>query len=77
MATIRKKRRALLKEAGLEKGLQIRLWSDAGTASTNGMRVVWREMIRADWAKIGVRAKIVTYEWGEYASALKMASTRR
>jgi dipeptide transport system substrate-binding protein len=24
------------------------------------------EMIQADWAKIGVKAKIVTYEWGEY-----------
>ncbi|CAJ0965977.1 unnamed protein product [Ranitomeya imitator] len=24
------------------------------------------EMIQADWAKIGVKTKIVTYEWGEY-----------
>jgi dipeptide transport system substrate-binding protein len=24
------------------------------------------EMIQSDWAKIGVKAKIVTYEWGEY-----------
>ena len=23
-------------------------------------------MIQADWAKIGVKANIVTYEWGEY-----------
>ncbi len=23
-------------------------------------------MIQSDWAKIGVQAKIVTYEWGEY-----------
>lgn len=27
------------------------------------------EMIQADWAKIGVQAKIVTYEWGEYLEA--------
>src|SRR5262245_13421082 len=24
------------------------------------------ELIQADWAKIGVKAKIVQYEWGEY-----------
>lgn len=24
------------------------------------------EMIQADWARIGVKAKIITYEWGEY-----------
>lgn len=27
------------------------------------------EMVQADWAKIGVQAKIVTYEWGEYLEA--------
>ena len=30
----------------------------------NGRRAA--EMIQADWAKIGVTAKIVTYEWGEF-----------
>ncbi len=34
-------------------------------------------MIEADWAKIGVRAKIVTFEWGSIYSGLKTASTRR
>ena len=24
------------------------------------------EMVQADWAKVGVKAKLVTYEWGEY-----------
>ena len=24
------------------------------------------EMIQADWAKIGIKARIVSYEWGEY-----------
>jgi ABC-type transport system substrate-binding protein len=24
------------------------------------------QMIQADWAKVGVTARIVTYEWGEY-----------
>ena len=29
------------------------------------------EMIRADWAKVGVQTKIVTYEWGEYLKRVK------
>lgn len=29
------------------------------------------EMIQADWAKVGVQAKIVTYEWGEYLKRAK------
>ena len=29
------------------------------------------EMIQADWPKIGVKAKIVTYEWGEYLKRSK------
>ena len=24
------------------------------------------EMIQADWAKIGIKARIVSYEWGEH-----------
>ena len=29
------------------------------------------EMIQADWAKVGVQTKIVTYEWGEYLKRVK------
>jgi len=29
------------------------------------------EMIQADWAKIGVKANIVSYEWGEYLKRAK------
>jgi dipeptide transport system substrate-binding protein len=29
------------------------------------------EMIQADWARIGVKAKIVSYEWGEYLKRSK------
>ncbi len=28
-------------------------------------------MIQADWAKIGVKARIVTYEWGEYLRRIR------
>lgn len=29
------------------------------------------EMVQADWAKIGVKAKIVQYEWREYLKRMK------
>ncbi len=29
------------------------------------------EVIQADWAKVGVKAEIVTYEWGEYLKRSK------
>jgi ABC-type transport system substrate-binding protein len=29
------------------------------------------EMIQNDWSKVGVKAKIVTYEWGEYLSGMR------
>jgi dipeptide transport system substrate-binding protein len=29
------------------------------------------EMLQADWAKVGIKAKIVSYEWGEYLKRMK------
>ncbi len=40
----------------------------------NGRRA--GEMIQADWAKIGVTAKIVTYEWGEYLRRRARSASR-
>ncbi len=58
--------KALLAEAGLPNGFTIVLWAIpvARAYMPNGRRAA--EMIQADWAKIGVTAKIVTFEWGEY-----------
>ena len=58
--------KALLAEAGLGAGFSLELWAIpvARAYMPNGRRAA--EMIQADWAKIGVTAKIVTYEWGEY-----------
>ncbi len=56
----------LLAEAGYPDGFETDLWAIpvARAYMPNGRRAA--EMIQADWAKIGVKAKIVTYEWGEY-----------
>lgn len=60
----------LLKEAGLEKGFKIDLWAMPVQRPYNPNARRMAEMIQADWAKIGVTAKIVTYEWGEYLSRI-------
>ncbi len=63
--------RALLAEAGYKDGLSIDLWAIpvARAYMPDGRRAA--EMIQADWAKIGVTARIVTYEWGEYLRRLR------
>jgi dipeptide transport system substrate-binding protein len=56
----------LLAEAGYPNGFTIDLWAIPVVRAymPNGRRTA--EMIQADWAKVGVTANIVTYEWGEY-----------
>ena len=58
--------KTLLAEAGYPNGFTTDLWAIpvARAYMPNGRRA--GEMIQADWAKIGVTAKIVTFEWGEY-----------
>jgi dipeptide transport system substrate-binding protein len=58
--------RKLLAEAGYPDGFTTELWAMPVVRPylPNGRRAA--EMIQSDWARIGVRANIVTYEWGEY-----------
>ena len=60
------KAKALLAAAGYPNGFAVDLWAIPVVRAymPNGRRAA--EMIQADWAKIGVTAKIVTYEWGEF-----------
>ena len=59
------KAKAMLDAAGV-KALDIDLWYQPVQRpyNPNGKRI--GEMMQADLAKIGVNAKLVTYEWGEY-----------
>lgn len=61
----------MLKEAGTEKGFSIDLWAMPVQRPYNPNARRMAEMIQADWAKVGVQAKIVTYEWGEYLKRAK------
>ncbi|WP_246716355.1 ABC transporter substrate-binding protein [Martelella soudanensis] len=56
----------LLADAGYPDGFEVDLWAVPVSRPymPNGRRAA--EMIQADWADIGVKANIVTYEWAEY-----------
>ncbi|WP_050614064.1 ABC transporter substrate-binding protein [Bacillus testis] len=60
------KAKELLKQAGYEKGFSIELWAMpvARPYMPDGQKVA--EAIQADFAKVGVKAKIVSYEWATY-----------
>lgn len=62
--------KALLAQAGAA-GLNTDIWAMpvARPYNPNARRIA--ELIQADWAKIGVTAKIVSYEWGEYRKRIR------
>ena len=64
--------RKLLAEAGYPNGFATDLWAIpvARAYMPNGRRAA--EMIQADWAKIGVTARIVSFEWGEYLKRVRL-----
>ncbi len=63
--------KALLAKAGYPNGLSLSLWAMPIQRFYNPNPRLMAEMIQADWKKIGVKAKIVTYEWGEYLKRSK------
>lgn len=66
------KAKALLAKAGFPNGFSTDIWAMPVQRPYNPNARRMAEIIQADWAKIGVKAKIVTYEWGEY---LKRSAT--
>ena len=60
------KAKALLTKAGFADGFSLTLWALPVQRPYNPNGQLMAQMIQADWAKIGVKASIVTYEWGEY-----------
>ena len=56
----------LLAAAGYPNGFEIDLWALPISRPTNPNGQLMAQMIQADWAQIGVKARILTYEWGEY-----------
>ena len=58
--------RNLLNAAGFPNGFETDLWAMPVQRPYNPDAKRMAELMQADLAKIGVRAKIVSYEWGEY-----------
>jgi len=65
------KAKALLTKAGVKTPLDIDLWYMPVQRPYNPNAKRMAEMMQADLAKIGVNAKLVTYEWGEYRKRLQ------
>ncbi len=61
----------LLADAGYPEGFETDIWAMPVQRPYNPNARRMAEMIQADWEKVGVKAKIVTYEWGEYLKRSK------
>ena len=64
------KAKALLKEAGVS-GFKTNIWAMPVQRPYNPDAKKMAELIQSDWAKIGVEAEIVSFEWGEYLKRSK------
>lgn len=65
------KAKELLAKAGVKTPLEIDLWYMPVQRPYNPNAKRIAEMMQADLAKIGVNAKLVTYEWGEYRKRMQ------
>jgi dipeptide transport system substrate-binding protein len=65
------KAKEMLKAAGVTTPIETDLWYQPVTRpyDPNGKRIA--EMMQADLAKVGVDAKLVTFEWGDYRKRLQ------
>ncbi|MEJ2045326.1 MAG: ABC transporter substrate-binding protein [Reinekea sp.] len=61
----------LLAEAGYPNGFETDIWAMPVQRPYNPNAKRMAEMMQADWAKVGVKANIVSYEWGEYLERTK------
>ncbi len=60
------KAKALLKEAGLSQGFETEIWTLPVTRPYNPNGKKMGEMMQADLAKVGIKAKLISYDWPTY-----------
>jgi len=63
-----KKAKELLKQAGYPNGFETEIWTLPITRPYNPNGKKMGEMMQADLAKIGIRVKLITYDWATYLS---------
>ena len=66
-----KKAKKLLKKAGYPAGFETEIWTLPVTRPYNPNGKKMGEMMQADLAKIGLKIKLITYEWGTYLKKSK------
>jgi dipeptide transport system substrate-binding protein len=57
--------KALLAKAGFPNGFEVELWVAPISRQYNPDMRKSAEILQADWAKVGIKVKVVSYEWGE------------
>jgi dipeptide transport system substrate-binding protein len=67
------KAKALLAEAGFPEGFETTLWAMPVQRPYNPDARRMAELMQADLAKVGIKASIVSYEWGEYRKRVQNA----
>ncbi|MFB4392585.1 MULTISPECIES: ABC transporter substrate-binding protein [unclassified Pseudomonas] len=65
------KAKQMLKEAGVKEGTEITLWAMPVQRPYNPNAKLMAEMLQSDWNKLGLKVRIVSYEWGEYLKRMK------
>jgi len=65
------KAKKLLAEAGYPDGFTTNIWAMPVQRPYNPNARRMAEVMQEDWSKIGVKAEIVSYEWGEYLDRSK------
>lgn len=65
------KAKQLLAEAGYPNGFETELWVQPVVRASNPNPRRMSEIIQRDWEKVGVKAKLVSYEWGDYIKRTK------
>ncbi|OGG45637.1 MAG: peptide ABC transporter substrate-binding protein [Candidatus Handelsmanbacteria bacterium RIFCSPLOWO2_12_FULL_64_10] len=63
--------RALLAEAGLPNGFETELWAMSSPRPYMPQPLKIAQAIQADLSAVGIRAKIVTWEWGTYLNKVE------
>ena len=64
---------SLLTEAGFPNGFETTLWAMPVSRPYNPDARRMAELIQADLARVGIKASIVSYEWGEYRKRVQNA----
>ena len=65
------KAKEMLARAGYPNGMEVELWYLPVTRPYNPDGKRMAELIQSDWARIGVKTRLATYEWGEYRKRSK------